>query len=153
MIEEYESVEREKALQAPRQYALAQSHKHLKEMQQLCRLTTAPVFCPIVADYYSGMAVTVSLFQKDLRGNAEDIKALYREAYNSKIVHFEGELDGMIPGNLLADRDDMAIGIAGNGERILLISVFDNLGKGASGAAIQNMNLLLGLEETTGLVL
>ena len=153
MIEEYESTERDKALQAPRQYALAQSHKHLKEMQQLCRLSTAPVFCPIVADYYSGMAVTVSLFQKDLRGNAEDIKALYRETYNSKIVHFEGELDGMIPGNLLADRDDMAIGIAGNGERILLISVFDNLGKGASGAAIQNMNLLLGLEESTGLVL
>ena len=150
MIEEYESAGRDKALQAPRQYALGQSHKHLKEMQMLCRLSTAPVFCPIVADYYSGMAVTVSLFRRNLRGTAEDLKALYRETYYSRIVHFEEDLDGMIPGNLFADRDDMAIGVAGNEERILLLSVFDNLGKGA---AIQNMNLLLGLEETTGLVL
>lgn len=152
MIEEYESEGRDAALQSPRQYALGQSHKHLKEMQKLCGLSVAPVFCPIVADYYSGMAVTVSLFQKDLRGTADEIRALYRNCYHSRIVHYE-ELEGMVPGNLLSGRDDMIVSVTGNEERILLVSVFDNLGKGASGAAIQNMNLLLGLDETTGLVL
>ena len=149
---DYENPERDKALDSPRQYALGQSHKHLKEMVKICGLETAPVFCPVVGDYYSGMAVTVPLFRKDLRGSMEDVKQLYAACYHSKVVHYEAYEDGMIAGNALSGRDDMLITAAGNEERILLISVFDNLGKGASGAAIQNLNILLGLDETTGLV-
>jgi N-acetyl-gamma-glutamyl-phosphate reductase len=151
MIADYEAEGRDAALDSPRQYALGQSHKHLKEMVKISGLTTAPFFCPIVADYYSGMAVTVPLFRKDLKGSVEDVKQLYRACYHSAIVHYEEYSEGMIAGNALSGRDDMAITVAGNDERILLISTFDNLGKGASGAAIQNMNILLGLDETTGL--
>ncbi len=153
MIADYEAPSRPAELDSPRQYALGQSHKHLKEMVKICGLETAPFFCPIVADYYSGMAVTVPLFRGDLRGTPEDVKQLYRERYHSAVVHYEDCGDGMIAGNALSGRDDMLITVAGNDDRILLISVFDNLGKGASGAAIQNMNILLGLDETTGLVL
>ena len=153
MIAEYESRDRNRELDSPRQYALTQQHKHLKEMVKLCALDTAPVFCPIVSDYYSGMTVTVPLFRKDLRGSAEDVIALYRELYRGPIVRYETFSGNMIGGNRVSDRDDMEITVAGNEERLLLISCFDNLGKGASGAAIQNMNILLGLEETAGLVL
>ena len=152
MIADYESPARDGALDSPRQYALGQTHKHLKEMVKLCSLETVPVFCPIVGDYYSGMAVTVPLFRKDLKGSINDVKALYQACYAGPLVHYE-EYDGsLVAGNALSGRDDMVIMVAGNEERILLISLFDNLGKGASGAAIQNMNLLLGLDETTGLV-
>ncbi len=151
MIAQYEAAERPSELDAPRQYALGQAHKHLPEMQKIPGLTAAPIFCPIVADYYSGMAVTVPLFAKDLRGSAEDVIALYKERYHSSIVHYEDYDGGLVAGNALANRDDMSVTVAGNAERILLISRFDNLGKGASGAAIQNMNLLLGIEESTGL--
>ena len=151
MIADYEAPERDPALDSPRQYALGQNHKHLKEMVKITGLTGAPFFCPIVSDYYSGMAVTVPLFRKDLRGSPEDIRQLYRSRYHSAVVHYEEYTEGLIAGNALSGRDDMVITVAGNEERILLISVFDNLGKGASGAAIQNMNILLGLDETTGL--
>ena len=152
MIADYEGEQRDISLDSPRQYALGQSHKHLKEMVKICALETAPVFCPVVGDYYSGMAVTVSLFRKDLKGSAEDIKQLYAERYHSAMVHYDAYQDGMIAGNALSGRDDMMVTVAGNEDRILLISVFDNLGKGASGAAIQNLNILLGIDETTGLV-
>ena len=152
MIADYGSDSRSEELDSPRQYGLTQQHKHLAEMTKIPGLETVPIFCPIVADYYSGMAVTVPLFRKDLRGSVEDIKAVYRACYHSAIVHYEEYEDGMIAGNALSGRDDMRITVAGNEDRILLISVFDNLGKGASGAAIQNMNILLGLDETTGLV-
>lgn len=151
MIAQYESGGRNAELDSPRQYGLTQEHKHLKEMQIIPGLSTAPVFCPIVSDYYSGMAVTVPLFATDLRGGVEDVIALYKERYHSPIVHYDPWTGDMIAGNALADRDDMSITVAGNAERILLISRFDNLGKGASGAAIQNLNILLGLDETTGL--
>ena len=153
MIAEYEGEGRDIELDSPRQYALTQQHKHLKEMVKLCALETAPVFCPIVSDYYSGMTVTVPLFKKDLRGGAEDVIALYRELYRGPVVHYETFNGKMIGGNKVSGRDDMEITVMGNEERLLLISCFDNLGKGASGAAIQNMNILLGLDETTGLVL
>ena len=153
MIADYESENRDKALSSPRQYALGQEHKHLKEMVKITALETAPVFCPIVADYYSGMAVTVPLFQKDLRGSVQDIISLYQSCYSGPIVRYVPYDGGLIAGNALSGLDTMEITVAGNEERILLISRFDNLGKGASGAAIQNMNILLGLEETTGLVL
>ena len=138
-------------LDSPKQYGLTQSHKHLKEMQKISGLDIAPVFCPIVADFYSGMTVTVPLFAKDLKGKVKDIEELYRSTYYGKLLHFEPCMESGIYGNALTGRDDMTVTIAGNEERILLISCFDNLGKGASGAAIQNMNILLGLPEDTGL--
>lgn len=153
MIAEYEDAQRSALFDSPRQYGLSQQHKHLKEMTKITGLETTPVFCPVVADYACGMAVTVPVFAKDLRGTADDVRAVYRACYRSGIVHYEdaaGE-SGLLAANALAGRDDMQVTVAGNDERILLISRFDNLGKGASGAAIQNMNLLLGLDETTGL--
>ncbi len=155
MIAEYEAPEREARYDAPRQYGLTQQHKHLKEMAVVCGLSVSPVFCPIVADFACGMVVTVPVFAKDLKGTAEDVKALYKELYQGPVIHCADapDADGMVTGNAMAGRDDLEVLVAGNEERILLISRFDNLGKGASGAAIQNMNILLGLEETTGLIL
>ena len=93
------------------------------------------------------------LFRKDLRGSVEDICTLYKSCYTGPIVRFVPYDGGMVAGNSLSGKDTMEITVAGNSDRILLVSRFDNLGKGASGAAIQNMNLLLGLDETAGLVL
>lgn len=153
MIAEYENPHRDLAYQSPRQYGLTQQHKHLKEMIHICGLDTAPVFCPIVADFYSGMEVTVPVFRKDLLGTAEDIRQLYAEVYHTPVVHYESfpEDLAMLPANQMAGRDDMVIRVTGNEDRILLTACFDNLGKGASGAAIQNMNIVLGLDQTLGL--
>ena len=153
MIAEYEAQDRSPLLKGPRQYALTQQHKHLKEMVSLCGLTTAPVFCPIVDDFYSGMEVTVPLFAKDLKANAEEIKALYQSYYQTGLVRVDNSTDpdSMLSAAAFSGRDDMQVGVYGNDDRILLVSRFDNLGKGASGAAIQNMNILLGLDEATGL--
>ena len=153
MIAEYEGEGRSTLLDAPRQYGLTQGHKHLPEMMQIAGLENAPAFCPIVGDFYSGMEVTVPVFAKDLRGTVEDIKSVYRETYAKGLVRF-AEADsegGFLSAAAFAGRDDMEIRVNGNEERILLVSRFDNLGKGASGAAIQNMNILLGVEESTGL--
>lgn len=153
MIAEYQGEGRSVLLDAPRQYGLTQKHKHLPEMAAYCSLENAPVFMPIVADYYAGMEVTVPVFAKDIKGSVSDIIEVYKNVYNSAILHFDENADegGFMAGNALSGRDDMQVCVAGNDERILLISRFDNLGKGASGAAIQNMNILLGLDETTGL--
>ena len=153
MITEYENPHRDLAYQSPRQYGLTQQHKHLKEMIHICGLDTAPVFCPIVSDFYSGMEVTVPVFRKDLLGTAEDIRQLYAEVYHTPVVHYESfpEDLAMLPANQMAGRDNMVIRVAGNEDRILLTACFDNLGKGASGAAIQNMNIVLGLDQTLGL--
>ncbi|MBQ8796580.1 MAG: N-acetyl-gamma-glutamyl-phosphate reductase [Oscillospiraceae bacterium] len=153
MIADYENADRSPLLQGPRQYALSQQHKHLKEMVKLSGLETAPVFCPIVADFYSGMEVTVPVFAKDIKGTAEDIRQLYKSYYDSGLIRYveNTDDDGMLSAVAFSMRDDMSVSVFGNEERILLVSRFDNLGKGASGAAIQNMNILLGLDETTGL--
>ena len=153
MIAEYEAPERNSLLNAPRQYALTQQHKHLKEMQKLCALENAPVFCPIVADFYSGMEVTVPLFAKDTRGSIQDIRQLYENYYACGLVRYDDSADegGMLSAAAWSGRDDMQVSVHGNEDRILLTARFDNLGKGASGAAIQNMNLLLGIDESTGL--
>lgn len=155
MIAAYEDENRSELLSAPRQYGIAQQHKHLKEMQKLTRLEIAPAFCPVVADYYSGMEVTVPVFKKDLRGSVSDIIALYKERYNSNIVKFTENADegGFLAANSLSGKDSMEVSVSGNEDRILLVSRFDNLGKGASGAAIQNMNIILGVNEETGLSL
>lgn len=153
MIAEYEAAERSPLLKGPRQYALPQQHKHLKEMQALCQLESAPIFCPIVGDFYSGMEVSIPLFAHDLRGTPEDIRQLYRQYYQTGLVRYTDSTDpdGMLSAAAYSFRDDMQVGVYGNEERILLCARFDNLGKGASGAAIQNMNILLGCDEATGL--
>ncbi len=155
MIAEYEGEDRPRALDAPRQYGLTQTHKHLKEMQAKTGLATPPAFCPIVSDFYSGMVVTVPLFKAQLAGGVEDIKEIYRKKYAGKLVQFVEAIDenGFLSGVKLAGTDGMQIGVAGNEERILLLAAYDNLGKGASGAAIECMNMVLGVDETTGLAL
>ncbi|MBR4702258.1 MAG: N-acetyl-gamma-glutamyl-phosphate reductase [Oscillospiraceae bacterium] len=155
MIAQYEGPDRDPLLSAPRQYGLGQQHKHLREMAALCSLEKAPVFCPIVADFYSGMEVTVPLFRDQLSGGMEEVKEVYRAKYPVGIVHFSEKPDegGFLSAAALSGRDDMEISVLGNEERLILTARFDNLGKGASGAAIQNMNILLGLPETTGLSL
>ncbi len=153
MIAEYESYELPPLLEGPRQYALTQQHKHLKEMIAICKLDKAPVFCPIVANFYSGMEVTVPLFASDINGNINDIKNIYKNLYNTSLLHYdeEDEEAGFMSASRFSDFDDMQIQVKGNDDRILLVARFDNLGKGASGSAIQNMNILMGIDETTGL--
>ncbi|MBQ4317384.1 MAG: N-acetyl-gamma-glutamyl-phosphate reductase [Clostridia bacterium] len=153
MIAEYESPERDALYNAPRMYGLTQQHKHLKEMKAVCGLENAPAFCPIVAPFYSGMEVTVTLFADQIKGNLADISALYAEYYKKGLVKFVTDADesGFLSSGKYSGRDDMEISVYGNDERVILVSRFDNLGKGASGAAIQNMNILLGVDEATGL--
>ena len=153
MIAEYQAEERNVLLDAPRQYALGQTHKHIPEIVKLCGLEHAPVFCPIVADFYAGMEVTVSLFGSDIKGSIQDIRDLYKAYYAKGLVRYSDapDADGLLSAGAYAGRDDMQVSVNGNEDRIILTSRFDNLGKGASGAAIQNMNILLGLDEATGL--
>ena len=149
MIAQYEDSARDSLLDAPRQYGLTQKHKHLPEMTQVSGLAVPPVFCPIVAPYYAGMEVTVSLFSRDIKS----VCKCYRDYYKDGVVRFTENADegGFMSAGKFAGRDDHEISVCGNDERILLVSRFDNLGKGASGAAIQNMNILLGVDESTGL--
>ena len=153
MITEYQDEDRDLLFIGPRQYGLTQQHKHLKEMKSVCGLDIAPVFCPIVADYYSGMEVSVPLFARDLKGSIADVREAYRSYYPGPLVRFEEACDeaGFLSASALAGRDDMQITVTGNEERLVLTARFDNLGKGASGAAIQNLNLVLGLDETESL--
>ena len=165
MIAEYEAEGRDPLLDAPRMYGLTQKHKHLPEMAKISGLRNDPVFCPIVAPYYAGMEVVIPLHRAELslagigeKSAPEAIREVYRTFYQgSSLIHVLGEEPMMEGGYLSAGafsgRDDMEISVAGGEDRILLISRFDNLGKGASGAAIQNMNLVLGVPETTGLVI
>lgn len=154
-IAQYETVEREEALDAPRLYALTQEHKHLKEMQKISGLTRTPVFCPYICDYFCGMTVTVPVFASDLQNGktAEDIKALYKENYNTPIVKYSESIDeaGFICSNGKSEKDSMEMTVCGNDERILLVARYDNLGKGASGAALECMNLKMGLPAEYGL--
>lgn len=154
MIEQYTSPERDALLCAPRQYALTQQHKHLPEMTRIAELETTPVFCPIVADFYSGMEVTVPIFAHWLRGGktVDDIAALYKEQYNGEIVRYQADDEnGFLSAAAYAEKDFMRIGVFGNDDRILLTARYDNLGKGASGAAVQCLNIKLGIDEKTGL--
>lgn len=153
MIADYESQERPDYFDAPRQYALTQAHKHLPEMMKVCGIVNAPVFIPVVGDFYSGMEVTVPLFASQINGNAEDIKNIYKQKYIGPIVKYTENIseNGFVSANVLSFNDGMQISVSGNDERILLIARYDNLGKGASGAAIQCMNLVLGIDPATGL--
>lgn len=149
MIAEYESEDRNVLYEAPRQYGLSQSHKHLPEMKAICGLDNAPVFCPAVAPFYSGMEVTVPLFDVDI----EKIKEIYSDTYNGVIRYKDASENGFVSAGTLSGKDSMYVYVHGNSERAVLCAVYDNLGKGASGAAIQNMNIILNEVETKGLIL
>ena len=155
MIAEYEWEERDELYDAPRQYALGQTHKHLKEMKAITGIENAPIFCPIVSDFYSGMTVTVPIFASQLNAGytAEDIKKAYAERYNGELVKYVECADesGLVSGAKLSRKDSMQIAVAGNADRILLIAMYDNLGKGASGAAVECLNFVLGANKTEGL--
>ena len=153
MIADYAARERE--LAAPRQYGIAQQHKHLKEMKAITGMDFAPVFCPVVGDFYSGMEVTVPLFGADVKGGIAAVREVYRELYGGDIVFFKEDCDedGFLSAGAYEGRDCMEISLHGNEERAVLVARYDNLGKGASGAAVECMNLALGLPPETGLVL
>ena len=153
MIAEYEGARTDTALSAPRQYGLAQNHKHLPEMTAVCGLSEPPAFAPIVADYYSGMEVSVPLFGARIGRSAADVRAALAAHYaDGGLVRVtDADTGGMLAANAMSGRDDMVISVCGNDERILVVSMFDNLGKGASGAALQCMNVAFGLPEQTGL--
>ncbi len=161
MIQEYEH-EKTTPLESPRQYGLLQKHKHLPEIQKVCGLSEKPLFSPIVSDFYSGMEVTVGLHVNRLAKSGmtpDAIRELYREHYaGAKLIHVAplstDETNKLyLAANTNAGKDSLTIYVSGNEERLEVISVFDNLGKGASGAAVECMNLMLGLPAETGLVL
>ena len=159
MIAAYEAEEREDALLAPREYALSQAHKHLKEMKKIPGLKREPLFSPIVADYYSGMVVSVPVYTELMnkgRTPQEVWKYLadfYADSRFVRVMPFGAEeaSANMLAGNAMSGRDSLRIYVTGNEDRVLLSSQFDNLGKGASGAAIQCLNIALGCEESKGL--
>lgn len=155
MIGEYESDHRDALLDAPRMYGLSQQHKHLPEIAALNGLECPPIFCPIVSDYYCGMETIIPLFGSDIHGTMADIRNTYREFYTGPLVYYKEDADenGFASANTMSGRDDMKLSLYGNPDRMLLVARFDNLGKGASGSAIQNLNLMMGVPETTGLVL
>lgn len=155
-----ESSDKTKEMYSPRQYALGQTHKHLPEMQKVCGLKYTPMFNPIVDDYFSGMVVSVPLITRCLTKKYtpadihEIMSAHYAGQHFVKVMELGGTEtlpDGFLAANTLADTNNMQIFVMGNDDRILLCSRFDNLGKGASGAAVQSMNIMLGIDEATGL--
>ena len=141
--------------QGGRQYALSQTHKHLPEMVKICGLARPPVFSPIVVPHACGMEVTVPLHGKFVKGGLSAVKEALKAAYaHERLVHYTDDVtaeNGFLSSAALSGRDDLEVGAFGSDERMVLVSRFDNLGKGASGAAIQNMNLALGVDETEGL--
>jgi N-acetyl-gamma-glutamyl-phosphate reductase len=155
MIAQYEG-EKGEALYSPRIYGLNLRHKHLPEMRVHCGLKRPPVFCPIVDDYYKGMATTISLHNELLSGTQsaqliwEALSDYYREQTLIQVAPLGGS-EPMIAANTMAGRDTLTLIVCGNDTHTTVTALFDNLGKGASGAAVQNMNLMLGFEETAGL--
>ena len=156
MIAEYEVADKGAALYAPQLYGLNLEHKHLPEMQKVCSLLRAPVFCPIVDDYYKGMATSVTLHTALLPGHPtaaqlhDGLEDHYSGAALVSVAPL-GYTEKRIAANTMAGSDRLQLIICGHEDQVLITALFDNLGKGASGAAVQNMNLMLGLEETTGL--
>ncbi len=156
MIADYESADRSALLCAPRQYALGQTHKHLPEMTQYTGLKNSPVFLPIVGDFYAGMEVTVPLHTADLDGaTPEVLNDLYRRFYDkSPLVRVADTAEsGFLSAGAMAGKDSMEIAVYGNESRVILTARYDNLGKGASGAAVECLNLLLGADLTKNLVI
>ena len=157
MIAQYEAEDKGAELFAPCPYGMGQGHKHLPEMQKICGLTHKPVFTPIVDDYYKGMATTVPFHMSEMQGvsTLHEVWQKLSDYYaGATMVQVAETTDtAKIYGNAKAGKDTLTLIVAGNDEQFTITALFDNLGKGASGAAVQNMNLMLGLDETTGLTL
>ena len=156
MIAEYEAADRAASLDAPNIYGLSLKHKHLPEMQKVAGLKVPPVFSPILGDIYQGMATSVLLHNRLLRGSptAEDLCDMLSAYYEGQKLVSVAPFGGTTPrlsANALAGSDRLEITVCGHEEQTMLTARFDNLGKGASGAAVQNMNLMLGFDETAGL--
>lgn len=157
----YESADKSEDLYAPREYALSQQHKHLKEMKAIAGLDREPLFTPVVDDYYSGMIVSFPIYTHLLKEKVtpealrEKFAAYYEGEQFIKVMPFgsEAEGNGFFAANAMSGKDDAQIYITGNEDRILITARFDNLGKGASGAAMQCLNVTLGCDEAKGLVL
>ena len=159
MIADYENPDRSPLLDAPRQYALGQSHKHLPEMKTFTGLNNPPVFLPIVGDFYSGMEVTVPLFGADVNGaTPAEILSLYHKTYDGSPLVRVADADetareaGFLSAASMSGKDSMEISVFGNPDRMVLVARYDNLGKGASGAAVECLNILLGTDPTSNLV-
>ena len=157
MIADYDGEDRNVLLDYPRQYGIGQMHKHLKEMKHITGLNDAPVFSPIVSDFYSGMAVTVPLFAKNLNEGytVEDVKNVLKNKYSGNIVRYveNADDDGFLSAGVLSGKDSMIVTVCGNEERFVLVALYDNLGKGASGAAVECMNIVMGEKPEKGLVI
>ncbi|MFI3168005.1 MAG: N-acetyl-gamma-glutamyl-phosphate reductase [Bacillota bacterium] len=156
MIAQFEDEDRADKFSAPQMYGISQTHKHLAEMAYVTGLENPPIFVPIVADFYSGMLVTVPISKKDVCGaTLEEIKEIYKNKYNGEIIKFVDTLDenGFVSSNKMKNLDAMEISVVGNDDRMVLTARYDNLGKGASGAAVEAMNILLGVDKKTGLEL
>ena len=155
MIGEYESPEREEELGTPRQYGLSQKHKHLPEMKKICGLDNEPIFMPVVSDYYCGMAVSVPVFTDMLtkKLTLDETYNLLTDFYkDSKFINVSyAPESGFLSPLGHEGTNKLTIYVSGNDDRIVLTSVFDNLGKGASSAAVENMNIAMGFDETTAL--
>lgn len=152
MIAQYENPKRPESYDSPRQYGLTLEHKHLPEMQKITGIFSPPIFSPIVGDFYSGMAVSVPFYTELLSKSVtvDDLIELYSEFYSGSglISVAPAPQDGFLPANEMRKTCKLVLHVMGGAERITIVSVFDNLGKGASGAAVQNMNIALGLPET-----
>ena len=159
MIAEYQGEGRDPELDSPRIYGTTQKHKHLKEMKAITGLAAEPLFSPIVADYYSGMLVSVPLYTRMLQGEqtAESIHAFFTDYYKEEkfiqVLPFgaEAETRNFLGSNNRSGWDGLEVIVTGNEERVMVSYRFDNLGKGASGAAIQCLNIMLGCQEDKGL--
>lgn len=160
LISDYESENRKTDLNSPRLYALSQNHKHLPEMKYVCGLENTPMFNPMVCDYFSGMVVSVPLQLRTLskKMSMKNIYDIFADHYkDQKFISIENMSsqsisDGFLASSTLSDTNKMQIFILGNDEQVLLCSRLDNLGKGASGAAVQCLNIMMGIDETTGLI-
>jgi N-acetyl-gamma-glutamyl-phosphate reductase len=150
LIAEYEDSDRDPRHDSHRIYATSLAHKHLPEMQKLCGLTQAPVFSPILGDFYSGMATSVLLPGFDAQKVWECLSDHYAGEKIVTVAPFGGD-EALVYASTLSGKDTMRIQVSGHSDQTMVTAIFDNLGKGASGAAIQNMNILLGVDETTGL--
>ncbi len=154
----YESADRPAEFDSPRQYALPQTHKHLPEMQKICGLDYAPSFNPLICDYFSGMVVSLPIHTRLLtkKYTVADVRKALTEYYagsNFLKVMPEGEPnDGFLGANNLSGTNNMELFVNGNDDRMIICSRLDNLGKGASGAAVQCLNIMMGIDETTGLI-
>ena len=160
-IAQYEAEGRDAGLDSPRLYALTQAHKHLPEMKKISGLDFEPIFNPYVCDYFQGMTVTFGLYSRLLNKKVtpKDVQEMFAAHYDGcnfvKVAPLMGEgvlPEQFIPANTLAGTNNMQVFVYGNDDRIMITTRFDNLGKGASGAAVQCMNIMMGIDETTSLV-